>query len=187
MTKVIFLNGPPRSGKDTIAAFLQKKLKSKTLKFADPLKKACHALFGLDVSNEYYDSMKDEEIKAFLKNTPRSVYTSMSEDYAKDQFGQTFFSKILLRSIQEIYPKQSLYVISDSGFIEESTHIAEAVGKENCLMIHLYRDGCDFNKDSRSYIHIPKMDFVVLMNTGTPEYLQTKALSIVSSWLEEKK
>lgn len=186
MTKVIFLNGPPRCGKDTLAEILHRRLKTKTLKFADPLKRACHALFSLDVPNEYYDSMKDQKTSSFLDNTPRSVYISMSQEYIKKKFGDNFFGKILLNTIRE-NTKINAFVISDSGFYGESQVVSEAISPKNCLLIHIYRNGCNFSNDSRSYIKLPGVDSAKLYNNLSMEYLKKSGLTIISSWLEEKK
>ena len=188
MIKVIFLNGPPRSGKDTIARFLEEHLGATHFKFATPLKNAAHAMFGLEVLPEHYDSAKDEALWDFMDHTPRQVYIDLSEIYVKEHYHKEFFGQILLRSLIKtaFVEKKTLFVISDSGFVEEAAVIINKIGAENCLLVYIYREGCTYEKDSRSLIKIPGVDRVSIMNDGNRISLEMTAKTTISSWLREK-
>lgn len=188
MIKVIFLNGPPRSGKDTVARFLEEHLGAIHLKFATPFKKAAHALFGLDCSSEHFDLAKDDALWDFMYQTPRQVYIDLSEKYAKVRYHKEFFGQILLRRILILtaWGEKKSFVISDSGFAEEALTIVNKIGAENCLLVRIYREGYTFEKDSRSYITLPGVDRVSLMNDGNLISLEMTAKTTISSWLKEK-
>ena len=188
MIKVIFLNGPPRSGKDTVASFLEEHLGATHLKFSTPLKNAAHALFGLDCSPEHDNSVKDDTLWDFMYQTPRQVYIDLSEKYAKVRYHKEFLGQILLRRILTLTARgeKKLFVISDSGFAEEALTIANKLGAENCLLVRIYREGYTFKNDSRSYITLHGVDTVSLMNDGNLVSLEMTAKTTISSWLREK-
>ena len=51
------------------------------------------------------------------------------------------------------YP--SAFTITDSGFGPEALPIIKMFDPENCTLIRVRRDGCDFSGDSRSYVDLP--------------------------------
>ena len=66
----------------------------------------------------------------------------------KPRFGKDIFGKLLVKDLD--YNKQ-LTFISDSGFLEEAETVINAVGANNVIKISLWRHGCSFKNDSRSY------------------------------------
>lgn len=161
--KIIFLNGPPRSGKDTIASYLQGKYNNVYLgKMANHLKRMAHTSVGLyNLLPDGLESVKDEPLSELPFNpitgkhyTPRELYIHIAERFLKPCFGEAYFGKMLLKEIlcsaAHLTPNP-LWVISDSGFREEAEPLIELFGKENSFIFHLYRPGTDFSKDSRSY------------------------------------
>jgi len=152
--KIVFLNGPPRSGKDTAAVFLQENWGFKHLKFAKTLKQATHVLFGLsDIDIDHFEASKDEPTPLFHGKTPREAYISLSEHYIKPVYGNDFWGKAALQEIQR--SKADCIVFSDCGFKKEIEPIIEHYGAKACLLIYLFRKGTNFNFDSRTYIKPP--------------------------------
>lgn len=166
--KVILFNGPPSSGKDQAALSMERLLENKApidggipyrprrMKMAEPLKQAVHALYGLPFSCEHYEreygsSWKDTPQPEFFGHTPRSVYISMSEEYAKVQQGESFFGRVLARKMQ-LDKQSNVFLISDAGFLNEVVPLALAYGKEKLLVVELEREGKTFEGDSRDYI-----------------------------------
>lgn len=190
MIKVIFLNGPPRSGKDTVARFLERDLSRWTehLKFSTPLKNAVHALFGLDCSSECFDEQKDDTLKEFMYQTPRQAYIDLSEKYVKPRYHKEFLGLVLLRELERLDSagEAEVVVISDSGFVEEARTVINKIEARNCLLVRLYRENYIFENDSRSYIKLPSIDTVSLMNDGNLLALEMTARTTISSWLREK-
>ena len=68
--KILFLNGPPGSGKDSLADFLAASLGIRHLKFSAPLKEAAHVLLGLPRKADTYEKEKEQELAAFHGKTP---------------------------------------------------------------------------------------------------------------------
>lgn len=167
--RIILLNGPPHSGKDTLGKILYQKHSFATIeKFAAPIRAAMCALFGI----------KDEEIER-LKNqvmmggkTLREWMIGFSEYYAKVYGGKKVFGELMLRRLDE-RPELRTVIITDSGFAEEAEVLIERYGADNVALVHIHRDGCDFNGDSRSYLELP-VRTIEVDNNGSIEDLALK-------------
>lgn len=182
--KIIFFNGPPRSGKDTIVNELLKKYSScENIKFSNPLKTALPVFFGL--SKEQIDCLeidKETPKEYFFDNSWRQVQILLSEVWAKPTFGKKVFGKITLNIIKN--SNSQLFLVSDSGFQEEAESLIEYFGKENCLLIRVKRDGTDFNNDSRSYWkNVYEIEDITLHNNKTISAAVDKTNEIINNWV----
>jgi hypothetical protein len=147
--KIILLNGPPRSGKDTAADFIYRRFNAKKMKFSDPVKDGTHASYGMPgIATDAFEDVKDEPRDEFLGMTPRRAYIIHSEHYMKFVHGPGVYGDIAARRV----PSDGIAVFADSGFISEAAPVARMVGLENILVLRLFREGCTFDGDSRSYI-----------------------------------
>jgi hypothetical protein len=161
--KIIFLNGPPGSGKDTIANLLlehstQCQYPARNYKFSGILKSMVHGAYGLDYSAEYYErkyghAWKSTPNRHLNGKTPRECYIAFSETYIKPLHGMTFFGERLADEMFN-YPN-TFAVISDSGFDYEAPPVLQKFGYDNCVLVRVHRTGMDFTGDSRSYIELP--------------------------------
>ena len=173
MTKVLLLNGPPGSGKDILASFINVQYNSPTSpfereyiivkeKFAKPLKEANAVLYGFSVEDLYNpdsDLYKwENDLKE--KETPREelggkswrqVNIDLSELYIKKVAGKDFFGHSFVRRTLG-WPEDTIFVVSDSGFTAEAEPIVKKFGPDNVLVIKIIADGKDFSNDSREYI-----------------------------------
>jgi hypothetical protein len=155
MNKVILFGGPSRSGKDTSAQFIidaYGKHKVKHYKFAEPLKNAVHALYGLNVPMDHFERTKDYPNEIMNGLTPRKEYMKFSENIIKPTYGKDFWGRIAARKIAE-YLQDYMTVVSDFGFREELVPLSATIGSENIVVVNLYRDGCDYSNDSRNYVN----------------------------------
>jgi len=184
MTRILFLNGPPRSGKDTAARILYRERPFRHYKFAEPLKRAAHSILGLgNIRPEAYDLVKDLDNFDFFHKKPRDVYISLSEEWAKRYFGTDFFGKVALRRIER--DRASLVVFSDCGFYEEILPLISYYPSGCCFLLHLERPGTSFKGDSRSWIEPPPgLPYGRLINDGSLEDLRRNLLDIVDSWMQ---
>ena len=155
-TKVVLLNGPPRCGKDTAALGLQQGLhgkhKIRLHKFAAPLVAGVRGVFGISEARWTYLYATAKEIKTEELGgmSPREAMIWMSEEVMKPKFGNAIFGRIAADQIAEMPP--GVVVVSDCGFCEEIVPMAGLLGWENILILQLFRPGCTFASDSRSYI-----------------------------------
>lgn len=155
LPKVILLNGPPRSGKGSIAKYLITAYPQTFQKqsFAEPLKIGCNTLLGMDdTSEDRFEDCKDEPRVEFFGAKPREFWINVAERYMKPTFGPSCFGHIWLRKYQERLLKHYTVVVPDAGFPEEVEPVITAMGSENILLVKLYRDGYSFAHDSRGYL-----------------------------------
>lgn len=133
--KIVFLNGPARSGKDTLglmcAAALEEKETAFKLaeergvlllpyisKFAKVVKEGCHAALGIWASedgpapHDHYEDVKDQPLPEFRDRTPRQCYIQYSEGFMKPLFGPEIFGKLLWEGLAKDWtgPVHSLVI-----------------------------------------------------------------------------
>jgi len=166
MIEIIVLNGPPGSGKNTIAEILEYELPCSWYRASLPLKRALSTLTGL--SYDLLEEYKDEPMQNGY--TPRQLYIALSEDLLKPKLGNDWFGKLLAKEIvADIEAGWEVFVV-DCGFAEELTALIEEVQKLeqpfNIRLVHIKRQGCDFSSDSRQYIFLPDLSPNVLENDG---------------------
>jgi hypothetical protein len=186
--KIVFFNGPPRVGKDTLVTGLLSKFPTAiNIKFSTPLKSALPVFFGLtQVQINKLEQDKDTPKDYFLGKSWREVQISLSENWAKPIFGKKVFGNIT-KNIIENENDANIFLISDSGFQEEAAALIEYFGKENCLLIRLKREGTNFDNDSRSYWeNIFDIKEITLYNDKSIEAGIDKAQEIIIRWIERK-
>jgi hypothetical protein len=187
--KVILFNGPPGSGKDTACRVLANLQHWPIVveKFAKSVKEGCHGLFGLVdengavVPHDAYELVKNKPMKKFMGMSPREAYIWYSEEVMKPKFGKDVFGRLTVARMNAVVARDTepklgeftvrVWGISDSGFVEEAACVVENFGASNVALVRLYREGCDFTNDSRSYLRglgVPEYD---VWNTGTGQDL----------------
>lgn len=172
--RVLMLNGPPRSGKDSVAAALAAKDNSVIrVSLAAPLKLAVHHTFNVpDKSVEAYELSKDEPNEHFFGDSPRQAYIKFSETYMKPNYGNDVWVKLAIRYAQQQVVAKAftgilnpVIVFTDIGFIEEVNGILNEYQLNNCGLVRLSRQGTSFMNDSRSYIEHPSLCSFDIENT----------------------
>ena len=154
MQKIILVNGPPSSGKDTLADYMERAFGAEHIKFAAPMYNAIPQLFNLSplTWKILYEEAKEIPQKSLGNHSPREAMIWLSEQAMKPHFGIDIFGKLLANSLPR-YEKE-LFVISDSGFAPEAQVVLDGLGPDRILLLRLQRQGCDFSQDSRSYINL---------------------------------
>lgn len=155
---IIFLNAPPRAGKDTMADIMCRLVPGMSnFKMSAVLKTAVADLFALDhPRHQWCEKNKDTKSKMFghePEYTYREVQIMLAEEFMKENFGKEVFGKIAVRRLSGIVDKQH-FVVSDVGFDYEVVPIIKAMASKHAIhLVKIERDGCDFSKDSRDWIH----------------------------------
>ena len=177
--RVILLNGPARSGKDSLAtAFANHAAKrgkvSEIVKFAGSLKDSAHRLFGfVNVMHDHFEAEKDKPQHYLHGKTWRQIYIAVSELLFKPTFGADIFGRLtrdemnVLREVNRMDgdPPVDFWLVSDSGFAPEARVLVDSFGVENIILVRLERDGYSFAGDSRGYIALPGVT-PIIMNLG---------------------
>lgn len=155
---IIVLNGPPGSGKDTIAEFLAKLYGYSHIAFKDELYKEASRVSGLPYSFVKFlatdRKLKDLPNSNFTVSgrnvSPREFLIHVSENIIKPLKGKDYFGIKTAEKADNF----SNVVISDGGFEEEFYPLADLASNSNrgLLVVHLFKEGCTFEGDSRKYL-----------------------------------
>ena len=149
--KAIFLNALKGSGKDSIADVMcERHINFKKMKFAEPLYKSIQEIFGLTPTewSFMYENFKETPSDKLMGMSPRRAMVWLSEEVMKPQFGQSFYGDLAVQRIKTIQSKtpHSVLVFSDSGMDYEALPVVEYLGPENCMLVHIHRNGCDHDE-----------------------------------------
>lgn len=190
--KLIFLNGPPRAGKDTAGKVICHKFDDADVaKFAAPLKRMTHAMYNMpaSINPEHYENEKDTPLQDFYGKTPRAAYIFTSENIIKPQFGQDFFGRLMLRTLWRRYQAgYRIIPITDSGFAPEAEPALDIVGRDKCLLIRIQAEGRGktFAGDSRSYIELPGVQTVEVENNLDQTIFERAITKVVKAFLSAR-
>jgi hypothetical protein len=157
MRRIAILNGPPGSGKDTLAAAIAADKGVQILKFAEPLKHSAARLSGVPyfTDERWLRLWKDLPSTALFGATPRQYLIQLSEGFFKPLFGANFFGNQAKVRVNSAFEFGLSVVFSDGGFLDEIVPLVVEFGAENVAICHLHRDGCSFRGDSRDYVKPP--------------------------------
>lgn len=129
MAKVLILNAPPNSGKDTIADYLVANHGYIKLSFKSALFELLYKVFSIDnpeqFMQEYYTREAKEQPCSLLRTRAAQLIDSTSD---------------------------KLYVFADGGFLAELIPLVGKIGAENITVAKIEREGCTFEGDSRDYV-----------------------------------
>lgn len=181
MTIIVFLNGPPKSGKTLIAEHLARVHDFKYVNFADSIKSVLSVLFPL----EHYEKFKHQEL--YDDYTGRDFIIDFAESFIKPKLGQDFFAKMLVDKItaQSFETGLQNIVIGDLGFdVEYHAAYKKFVSLGQMLQTpidmqlwHIVRNGTNFEKDSRNYVDKPTN---VVYNNSSIEALTRSVSQLVN-------
>jgi len=182
LKKVLLLNGPPGSGKDTISTHLRQRdyaIQYVEFRFSDLVKDVAHTLAGVThIKPLHFNSpkIKDSPHKDFPRKigsaehfTPREFYIYVSEVLIKPNLGTRFFGERLASQIiayENATGEDFIAVVPDSGFKAEAEPLGPEFGWDRLLQVRLMRRGKTFEGDSRSYWTHPDIKQVPFDNWG---------------------
>ncbi len=152
---IIILNGPPLSGKDTIAAHLNDRVGFHHLAFKDRLRDICIALAGITPVDWHYLTKrenKEQPSTQLFGLSPRAFQIMVSEKMVKPHLSSYYFGEALAHAANRI-PTSEVIVVSDGGFDEELSALVTHCDHE-VRVVRLKREGCTFDGDSRNYVDL---------------------------------
>lgn len=193
---LFLINGPPRSGKDTLAGLLGDERGCYHWKLSAELKERCHAAYRLtrvgggDLPAEWFEGSKDLPCVGFRGLTPRAAYISFHEDYLKKVHGPRILGELLVdRVVRECREKDmsphwlppiAEVAVSDAGDSEQCLPLVERFGQENVVLIYLSRPGVQWTDNRRQFI-LPGIRSQAIENNGTVEDLRSSLRRILSA------
>jgi hypothetical protein len=196
---IIAFNGPPYSGKDTLAQFVLEHIESqirvpppmKMESLSLPLRSIAYAMVG-----RTYVATRDDDWNGYPKfketlfpslgRTGRQLMIDASESFLKEVYGQEIMANLLITRNQGC-AENSLLLIRDSGFQCEIDPLLYWAGERNLFLVRVSRAGCDFNNDSREWVH-HRHSFMTMDidNNGSLDDLRTEAGRLYGRLVNQK-
>lgn len=185
-TKLILLNGPPRSGKDTAARFFARKYNAKVIALATPLRNIVREMFGVsdliwrDLVLEKLD--KADPQLCFGGKSFREVQIEVAT-FIRATYGDDFF---IMRCITELQRSSAstIAVISDVGFQIEADLLSAWARPHNTMLLQLEKSGTSFDVDSRSYVNIPHgVHAICIDNRHDLELYEMQLQRAIDAWM----
>lgn len=163
--KILVLNGPPQSGKDTLANELMKDASQqwKHIKLAQPMRDYVCEKF--DIEDNKIELIKDMIPYVAGSTDTRTIRQHMIDHVKmlKERHGDGVLGLIAANELilQGYQLKNDVIIITDAGgFAEEYwamiTELARASINRSCICVHvirIQRDGHTFKKDARKYFN----------------------------------
>lgn len=162
--KIIILNGPRDTGKDTAADHLVERYGYTKLEMKGALRKLAHQIADLTCVDpvafcnalEFDRDLKDtKRVPEFGDRTWPEFIIWLSETVCKPIFGQDVFALAAAKAVRDSGTNK--IVFSDGGFQAEVDALYDQLVPD-MLLVHMYREGRSFasvRKDSRGYVEHP--------------------------------
>ena len=133
MKKLIGIAAKARSGKDTVATYLWERHAFTRIAFADPMKMAAQAMFGLTSEVTWQDDMK-ETVIPYWGMSPRQIFQLLGTECVKPHFGNDIWIKRFMLTYSVVAETDDV-IIPDVRFTAEADFIRAKGGR----IIHLIR------------------------------------------------
>lgn len=190
--KIILVNGPPRSGKDTVMRLLRGNDFGFNRvpvheKFARPHKEAFAGIMGAEIDDDFnvepFESTKGDLIPT-LGVSYRQWQIDFSEKFMKPLYGKDIFGNLMIRRLEQLRT-HDIVIITDCGFQVEVDVLRKAVHMDlDLLLLKMKRAGTSFAGDSRSYVTLDGSgpeEWVY--NDGSKDTLKAHLVPKIHDWL----
>ena len=184
---IVAFNGPPRSGKDTLAEMLANHMDRAGVgmlvvpeSLSLPLREISYAMTGWTgpTDGHNYEEFKNAFF-FFFGVAGRRVMIDVSEKFLKPTYVLEVMANLLIARNEGIGP--AVLLIRDSGFQIEVDPLIRWVGEENLVIVNVKRDGTSFDGDSREWVNHPRVDRQLEgFNNGTLTDLEAKVPELLS-------
>jgi hypothetical protein len=187
--KVILLNGAPRSGKSTSAKMLRGILGDRCaiIGMSYHLKRMTHGVYlgrdGWDMDPDAFDGCKSDPQALLDGMSWRQIYIHYSEQVIKPLHGKEWFGEQFVRSARA--SGANMVVVPDNGFVQEAERTVREFGAENVRLCRIYKDGCNFEGDSRGYIslrHLGVVENEITNVHGQPQIMRDQMERLATVW-----
>lgn len=144
--KVIGLAGAKHAGKDTVADYLVETYGFVKFAYADPVKQACAAAFGVDVAIFYDQNLKEEPLPELLGHTPRFLMQTLGTGWGRDMVSRSIWTDILRKHAENALSGGFSVVVSDVRYDNEA-EVIKALGGH---IVRIFRPEVENSGDNHS-------------------------------------
>lgn len=187
---IIVLNGPPNSGKDVCAKYLEEndigmhvEMKTKLIEIACVMADISERAWYCRYDNR---ELKEQPWDVCGGLSQRQFLIKISEEWVKPLFGKDYFGVMANNELMAT-PTEKVFIFSDGGFVEELKGLADK--DTDLLIIRLHRPGADYSGDSRSYVDpsglLDSYNNVTLRKLHNTAGLQQLLISVLALVTEE--
>lgn len=163
--KVVGITGAKRAGKDTVADYLRDVYGFRRLAFAEPIKDALAAAFGVDVAIFHDQSVKEKPLGCLLGHTPRRLMQTLGTGWGREMISDSLWRNLLYQKASEALSGGSSVVVSDVRYDNEAQTVKDLGGH----IIEVRRPSADNSGDTHSSeggIGSDFIDFRILNSRG---------------------
>ena len=186
--KIILINGPSRSGKDTVQSFIP----AYKEKLSYPLK---HGVMGMVEPGGaaermyYYEEHKEEPFRKFAgrpisyRQAQIDLFQAMACIWGDAWLGELLVDRIKGAGLHINEYCNGMVSVSDSGRRGECVPIVEAFGPDNVLLLQISRPNITWS-DNRSHVDLSDLGVrcVAISNDGSIDDLKLKTLKAIEGF-----
>ena len=174
--KLIGITGKARSGKDSAAKYLWTQYGFSRIAFADPLKEAAQAMFGLSDRQAWDDELKEVVIPHW-NMAPRQMFQKEGTEAGRNVFGGDLWIKRFMLTYNLLKDTDDI-IVPDVRFDNE----AEALRSLGGIIIEVRRGQAGLSGSAGAHVSESGLSLpadYVIENEGTLEELHEKFEAIV--------
>lgn len=175
---IIGIAGHARSGKNTVARFIQEEYRARQHAFAEPLKAM---LRTLGLNEQDLNGRRKDETNYDFQATPRHMMQTLGTEWGRDTINENIWVIAAAKRLQQMnrVEPDATILITDVRFENEADFV-----RKHGFLIHVERpiqriDGSTHR--SENPIRINEAEDSVIVNDGDLEQLREEALRIASA------
>lgn len=182
---IVGFNGPPQSGKDTLAQMLAEHMDQQGItspvfltSLSMPLREIAYCMVGVvgkQLEGEDYELFKKTLFSKPFMRLGRQILIDISEKFVVPTYGPDAMVQLLLRNYEMLRDTNAVLLIRDCGFQRELNPLIDAVGPDNLVLIRVERPYTDFGNDSREWVVNPLGRTWEIDNNQDLDHLRTEA------------